>query len=326
MMSPLSRPRRTPQEVIEQAALGGQARRANGRRARRRHRGALRDRHAGPRVITNAHVVEGTTALSGELPAARPEVTAPTWSASAPCQDIAVVELPNLPPETAHVDPRFLRGARVRRSPSCPWAIRSPRSAVARPALRPRPVTVSNPDVVGNQISPDLPEYPALIQHTATVNPGNSGGPLLDDSGEVVGINTLGHGRRRPGRGPVLRDQDGSRDRAAARPRGRQRPLNVGWNIVAGEGEERQSTSGALAPLYKGTVVVVRGVAPGSPAEKADITPLDGILKINGQQIVENVPPGLQDPRARAPATRCGSRKAYQHEELHESSHRSPRT
>jgi S1-C subfamily serine protease len=36
------------------------------------------------------------------------------------------------------------------------------------------------------------PRYPSLIQHSATLNPGNSGGPLLNTDGDVVGINTLG--------------------------------------------------------------------------------------------------------------------------------------
>jgi serine protease Do len=29
------------------------------------------------------------------------------------------------------------------------------------------------------------------IQHTAAVNPGNSGGPLMDERGQIVGINTI---------------------------------------------------------------------------------------------------------------------------------------
>lgn len=46
---------------------------------------------------------------------------------------------------------------------------------------------------VGSAPLASLPRYPSLIQHSATVNPGNSGGPLLNAKGEVVGINTLGY-------------------------------------------------------------------------------------------------------------------------------------
>jgi S1-C subfamily serine protease len=38
---------------------------------------------------------------------------------------------------------------------------------------------------------PNLPSYQSMIVHQAPVNHGDSGGPLLNASGEVIGINTL---------------------------------------------------------------------------------------------------------------------------------------
>jgi S1-C subfamily serine protease len=279
----------TPQEVIEQATpavvkLDGRTEGTFGEDVRVGGTGVLYQTDAGPRVITNAHVVDGTTALSGEL--SDGQKYSANVVASAPCQDIAVVELSNVPADVPTVD---LGDSADLASADAVVSLGYPLTAQRGGSAGVTSTTgdVSNPDVVGNQISPDLPEYPQLIQHTATVNPGNSGGPLLDDTGTVVGINTLGTSG-----GPVenqsyaididhvktlLPDLEAGNDQ-----------LNVGWNLVAGEGPRAQEELKSLSALYKNSVLVL-GVAPGSPAEKAEITPFDGILEINGSS-VENVP------------------------------------
>lgn len=48
--------------------------------------------------------------------------------------------------------------------------------------------TVSDPTVEGKQIAPDLPQFPSLIRDSATLEPSLSGGPLLDEGGEAVGM------------------------------------------------------------------------------------------------------------------------------------------
>jgi S1-C subfamily serine protease len=120
-----------------------------------------------------------------------------------------------------------------------------------------------------------------IVQHTAPLNPGNSGGPLVDSHGRVVGINTAiiamaqGLGFAVPADtarwviGELLRD-------------GRVRRPHLGISVAA------QAVPRHLArefDLLNDVAVEVMSVQPGSAAEEAGLRPGDLIVAVNDRLI-----------------------------------------
>jgi serine protease Do len=107
------------------------------------------------------------------------------------------------------------------------------------------------------------------IQHDALILPGNSGGPLVDMKGEVVGINELGG----EGVGFAI-------------------PANVAASVLAaarttGEVERGWLGLGVL-PVQKAGLAhgaLVADVWPGSPAQQAGLQPGDVLLAIDGAAV-----------------------------------------
>jgi S1-C subfamily serine protease len=148
-------------------------------------------------VLTNAHVTfgqQGMRAVVGDDPASETPVR---LVAAAPCDDLAVVELVNKP-----VDLRAIRlgdSSKLRQGDHVtvlgyPESFREQRaeSGVLADGLVANDGRVSAVDVVATP-GPGLPRYVSTIQHQAPVNHGNSGGPLIDDQGRLIGINSLGN-------------------------------------------------------------------------------------------------------------------------------------
>ena len=132
-----------------------------------------------------------------------------------------------------------------------------------------------------------------LIQTDAAINHGNSGGPLLDLQGEVIGINTAvvrasGQGDVAEGLGFSIPVNTVKTITSQLIAKGRvPRPyLGVNTRLVTPAMASYFGLRDESGRLLDHGVVVV-SVTPGSPAETVGLRVGDVILDINGQQIDE---------------------------------------
>ena len=120
-----------------------------------------------------------------------------------------------------------------------------------------------------------------VLQTTAALNNGNSGGPLINRYGQVIGINTL------------KMSGTGAPDEATVEGLGFALPISsasfVINDIIANGKFHGTPTLGIMVATYDtedgGTIVVAVEVNAGSSAEEAGMEPGDIILAVNGQDI-----------------------------------------
>lgn len=130
--------------------------------------------------------------------------------------------------------------------------------------------------------SRDTGDYLPFIQTDVAVNPGNSGGPLLNMRGEVVGINSQIYSRTGGFMGISFAIPIDEANRVAdqLRAQGRVTRGRIGVAI----GDVTKEVSDALG-LAKPAGALIRSVESGGPADKAGIEPGDIMMKFNGTAI-----------------------------------------
>ncbi|WP_206999643.1 DegQ family serine endoprotease [Trinickia mobilis] len=128
----------------------------------------------------------------------------------------------------------------------------------------------------------DTGDYLPFIQTDVAVNPGNSGGPLINMQGEVIGINSQIYSRTGGFMGISFAIPIDEAMRVADQ-------LKASGKVTRGRiavaiGEVTKDVADSLG-LPKSQGALVSSVEPGGPADKAGVQPGDIILKFNGQPV-----------------------------------------
>jgi S1-C subfamily serine protease len=120
-----------------------------------------------------------------------------------------------------------------------------------------------------------------VIQTDAPLNPGNSGGPLVNSRGEVVGVNTA---VILPAQGMCFAIAIDTARYVASRLI-REGRIRRGYLGVAGQNVPLSRRTARLLGNEAASGVLVMSIEPGSPAERAGVAARDVIVAIGGRVI-----------------------------------------
>ncbi|MFZ3003854.1 MAG: DegQ family serine endoprotease [Undibacterium umbellatum] len=215
-------------------------------------------------VLTNAHVVDGASEVYVKLTDKR-EFKAKVVGADRRT-DIAVLKIDGskLPRVTVGDSDKIKAGE---------WVI-----AIGSPFDLDNTVTAG----IISAKARDTGDYLPLIQTDVAVNPGNSGGPLINMRGEVIGVNSQIYSRSGGYMGISFAIPIDEAMRVVDQ-------LKSSGKVVRGYlGVERIDVPKDVAEglgLAKAQGALIQRVMPGSPAEKAGVEVGDVIQKVNGTVI-----------------------------------------
>jgi S1-C subfamily serine protease len=219
-------------------------------------------------ILTNSHVVHGADRL--EVTLADGRVFAASLVGDDPETDLAVVRINAS--QLVHAqfgDSKLIRVGQIAIAIGSPFGFQQTVTAGVVSALG-RSMRSQSGRLIDN-----------VIQTDAALNPGNSGGPLVNSCGEIIGVNTA---IILPAQGICFAIASNTAEFVAA------------WLIK--EGIIRRSwigVAGQNVPIHRRVVVfhrlpvdhgvLVSGIEPGSPASRAGLREGDVIITFGGEPV-----------------------------------------
>ena len=223
-------------------------------------------------ILTNTHVVDNATRVTVRLTDRR-EFQAKVIG-SDDKSDVALlkIEARNLP--TVRIgDPSKLRPGE--------WVV-----AIGSPFNFQNSVTAGIVSALGREVrGGSAYNYVNFIQTDVAVNPGNSGGPLFNLNGEVVGINSQIYSNTGSYAGLSFAIPIDIANNV------RQQLVSTGHVTRGLIGVSIQPVTAALAESFgldRPRGAAVSSIVPGAAADKAGVKPEDIILSVNGRKIEQS--------------------------------------
>jgi S1-C subfamily serine protease len=241
------------------------------------------------RVLTANHVIDGASSIKVQVGGSGPRYDAAVVGRD-PDADVAVLQLDKAPSL-----PAAALGDSSKVSPGDPVvAVGNAGGQGTLSSVQGTVVALDQTVTVSDMDGADPKTLRGLIQTTAPLQPGDSGGPLLDAAGKVVGIDTAASTSpfgRFESRGAIsfAIPINTAMTVVSRVEKGGTGATTVGPSRGALLGVQVLSVADALAqvgydaPVRAGAVVV--GVGSGTPAEGAGLAAGDVIVSVDGQRL-----------------------------------------